>query len=131
MACPEPGCGGQLRRRFSPRFERHFYGCTEYNRTGCTGSIGAHRDGRPLGIPADGPTKEWRKKAHAALDPLWKEGHVSRGKAYRWLAKKLRVTGEVHIGEMGINDCRRAIAVVELFGYELRKEGNDVGNAAE
>jgi hypothetical protein len=67
------------------------------------------------GTPADKHTKEWRSKAHLAFDPIWKGGHMTRSEAYRWLARRMGSRKLVHIGELGINGCRRVIAVCTLF----------------
>jgi hypothetical protein len=42
----------------------------------------------------DGETHEARKAAHGAFDVLWKDGHISRKKAYRKLGKILKMTPE-------------------------------------
>lgn len=113
LACPEPGCGGRLVLR--PSKYGLFYGCERFPR--CKAAHGAHPDGRPLGIPADGVTKRARIRAHAAFDPLWmvdgvrgKEKRRARSRAYVWLARQLGIE-HVHMGELSIEDCDRVIAV--------------------
>lgn len=57
----------------------------------------------PLGSPAGPETRAARSEAHAAFDPLWRDGEMRRPEAYAWLA---RATGipreECHIGMMDI-----------------------------
>ncbi len=66
-----------------------------------------------MGTLANAELADYRKRAHAAFDPIWKEKRMSRHEAYRWLAKKLgiRMT-ECHIAMFEIEDCRRAIEAV-------------------
>ncbi len=97
-----PMCDGKLKRRFSKRYRRHFYGCVNFFETGCNGSIGCHPDGRPLGIPTNQEGKDWRKKAHEVFDLLWKEGGVTRKEAYYWMEHASGV-GIAHIGEMKLD----------------------------
>ena len=87
MTCPK--CGGTPKRtktRYGPRLD-------------CCGlwAWGEH----PL---ADAATHDARKKAHAAFDPIWRDGHMSRGKAYKMLAE-----------EMGLSrdDCHMKLMTAE------------------
>jgi ssDNA-binding Zn-finger/Zn-ribbon topoisomerase 1 len=122
--CPEEGCDGELIRRWSTKFSRHFFGCTNW--PNCKGGMGCHPDGTPLGIPADAATRKVRIKAHEVFDRLWKKpgGVMSRTKAYRWLAAQMKAQ-EVHIGQMDADECRRVIKIVrhhfpELVGSDER-----------
>lgn len=115
-------CGSPMELRKSPKYKSPFWGCTQFPK--CRGTHGAHPDGRPLGIPANRETKDARIRAHAAFDALWKEGHMSRRKAYAWLANKLNQT-EAHIGEMSIGECNR---VIEYVGRRLNKKSGDLGD---
>lgn len=81
----------------------------------CGRYVGSHRDGWPLGVPADKETRDARKAAHAAFDPIWKPptGHGYRREAYQWLAAALGRPGEeIHIGEMTAETARRVVTVV-------------------
>lgn len=116
VICAE--CGAPMVLRRSAKYPHPFYGCSNY--PACTGTHGAHPDGRPLGIPATKETKAWRIKAHDAFDRLWKEGHMSRGRAYRRLAR-LMGADEIHIGEADISTCRQVIDVSNEL-YEISME---------
>jgi len=112
MPCPEDSCTGTLRRKDS----RHglFYGCDQWRKTGCVGAIGCHPDGSPLGVPAKQSTRKTRMAAHAAFDPIWKDGPMSRSEAYAWLAIKMgRV--EVHMGEMSESECLEVISICAAY----------------
>lgn len=89
-----------------------FYGCSTYPK--CKAAHGAHPDGRPLGIPADKPTKDARIKAHEAFDQLWKSGRMRRGDAYRWLQTVLGLDKDsAHIGRFTIEQCNQLIEAVQ------------------
>jgi hypothetical protein len=64
--------------------------------------------------------REWKKKAHAVFDPLWKYGRMDRSEAYRWLAAELTLpSAECHIGMFDIDMCERVIwAVIGRVGVE-------------
>lgn len=112
--CPE--CGAKMTLRKTTKFSyknkapRLFYGCSRW--PDCSGIHGAHPDGRPLGFPADKPTKEARIRAHEAFDVLWKTGKYKRGEAYKMLAK-LMEREVVHFGEFDLNECEMAIRLLK------------------
>lgn len=62
---------------------------------------------------ANKPTREARKRAHAAFDPLWKSGQMKRGEAYKWLSEKLGK--QIHIGESDVETCNRVISEVTAY----------------
>ncbi|WP_158636418.1 zinc-finger-containing protein [Luteimonas marina] len=73
---------------------------------------------RPLGSLANAETREWRRRAHAALDAFWRDGGMSRSAAYRWMAKAMGLTkAEAHIGRMDPEACRQ---LIELIGRRER-----------
>ena len=78
----------------------------------CDAYVGCHQNTRkPLGTMANRETREWRKKAHAIFDPLWKTGRVSRGRAYGILRNKFK--REIHIGESDVKTCQAIIEYLE------------------
>lgn len=108
-------CGAPMVLRKSPKYPKPFWGCTKFPE--CRGTHGAHPDGRPLGIPANKETKEWRIKAHDAFDKLWRFAPIrfySRKEAYKFLAEKMGVE-EIHIGESDIETCKKIIEISENF----------------
>jgi hypothetical protein len=90
---------------------RKFYGCPNW--PACTGTHGAHPDGKPLGTPADDVTKAARIRAHEVFDRLWKgdAAAMSRADAYRLLAR-LMGRDEVHFGAFAAAECEEAIRVL-------------------
>lgn len=128
MNCPEDGCDGVMVLRYSSKYDRKFYGCSNYPR--CKATHGAHQDGRPLGIPADKETKRARIEAHAAFDKLWENAgefydppvrgrkakrrvmRIARSRAYAWLRDSLGMTeDECHIGRFDLDACVRVVMV--------------------
>ena len=60
---------------------------------------------------ANGELRAWKIKAHAALDPLWQGGMLTRRRAYERAAELMGLP-EVHIGEFDVEQCKRLIEVV-------------------
>jgi len=110
--------------RVASRKGRPFYGCPRWPR--CRGSHGAHKDGRPLGNPADEATRQARMRAHEAFDRLWcGRGHIVFGRttAYRWLREAMGVSeDEAHIACFDINQCERLIAIISETSPRLQRE---------
>ena len=79
----------------------------------CDAYVGTHGGKRkPLGRLADRRLRIWKKRAHAAFDPLWKKGDMTRSKAYRWLSERLDIDPEwCHIGMFGMRYCKKVVAV--------------------
>lgn len=85
----------------------------------CNAYVGTHKAGigwgngtRPKGTLADALTRDARKAAHAAFDPLWQRGDLSRRKAYAWLASALGLTvDQTHIGIFDVQTCMRTAAI--------------------
>lgn len=97
-----------------------FYGCSQWPK--CKATHGAHADGRPLGIPADGETRRARMDAHLMFDQLWQSNQfikrttMSRSAAYRWMQKTLNLTSdEAHIGRFTKEQCATLISAVRVF----------------
>ena len=126
LACPE--CGGRMWIKGS-RFGL-FYGCENF--PGCKGTHSAHADGRPMGVPGDGPTKIARHKAHRDFDRLWLGAdrlyttvhgrnrarakktiiRTARRRAYEWLAIQLGLGfDDCHIGNFDLETCQRVVEV--------------------
>jgi hypothetical protein len=87
-------------------YARSFWRCTR-----CDAYVGCHpRSDNPLGSPAGPETRKARSAAHAAFDPLWKGGGLSRSEAYKWLADQLgQAPGKTHISWMDAATARRVV----------------------
>lgn len=74
----------------------------------CDARVGCHNNTqRPLGTMANRELREWRMKAHAHIDPIWKTGQLSRGMVYKMLDDYFGF--EVHVGEADIKMCKKII----------------------
>lgn len=60
---------------------------------------------------ANAETRIWRTKAHAAFDPLWKSGNMTRDNAYRMISEKLQ--RKIHIAESDVETCKDIIAFIK------------------
>ena len=77
----------------------------------CDAYVGCHQNTRkPLGTMANAELRDWRKKAHAVIDPLWKDGKMKRSQVYSMLYREFG--REVHIGESDIETCKKIIELV-------------------
>lgn len=94
----------------------------------CQAWVGVHRGGKkPLGRLANKTLRTLKMQAHAAFDPLWKDGLIDRltlpkgveqmkdrNRAYLWLAFELGVApAQCHIGMFDEDRCRQVIEVCE------------------
>ncbi len=112
-ACPE--CGSDLILRESKKYKRIFWGCITFPK--CDSGHGAHQygelRGEPLGIPANKETKQWRMKAHAIFDKLWKDKLMSRKDAYKHLQLIMNIPKDIaHISMFNIDLCKKLIEVL-------------------
>ena len=89
----------------------------------CNAYVGVHKGtSRPLGILANAELREWKKKAHASFDPLWKTKLMTRREAYEWLAKQMGKSLEkCHIGMFDVSECEQVVDLVTQYNQRLRK----------
>jgi hypothetical protein len=92
-----------------------YVGCHDYNpRYGFTGT-------EPLGRLANFTLRQYKRQAHEAFDPIWKNGG-NRAKAYLWLAEQLGISQEeCHIGMFDMDLCKRTIKLCFSHGDEGRQ----------
>ena len=94
----------------------------------CDAWVGCHPNTtRPLGRLANAELRQWKMKAHAAFDPIWKarferkstidpayKKAMARGGRYKKLAELLGIPRhECHIGMFDVDRCQRAVQVCE------------------
>ena len=93
----------------------------------CDAYVGCHKGtSKPLGRLADRELRTWKKKAHSAFDPLWKTKQMTRGAAYRWLAKELNMSrADCHIGMMDVSQCKSVVGACTQNEKDQRQEGAD------
>ncbi|MCB2188620.1 MAG: DUF3268 family zinc-finger domain-containing protein [Deltaproteobacteria bacterium] len=69
----------------------------------------------PVGIPADGVTRRWRRIAHFYFDRTWRgpKAYMSRNQAYDALCKTMKLPPEqAHIGRFTKGQCRELVRVL-------------------
>jgi len=90
-----------------------FYGCDRYPE--CKGVHAAHQNsGKPMGIPANRETIEWRKKAHARFDPFVKKWFSNRREGYQFMQNMMGLSArEAHIGRFDIEKCKKLIEIID------------------
>lgn len=110
---PCPICGKMMLLRKDGKFSHgKWFACSDF--PACKGCHSAHKNGTPMGIPADPETRQWRRKTHSLFDQLWQTKKLSRKDAYAWLAQTLDLTREqCHIGSFDIETCKKAISALE------------------
>lgn len=113
-----PYCGGESVYTSS----REVYGGRDYGMIylcrPCNAYVGVHKSEPTvaLGRLANAELREWKKKAHAAFDPIWKNGHMDRTTAYAWLSEKLCIEKELcHIGMFDVIECKKVIQVCSQY----------------
>lgn len=88
----------------------------------CHAYVGCHpKSTAPLGRLANAELRLWRRRAHAAFDPIWKIGRITRSAAYMWLAGELGIAPEdTHIALFDVERCRSVVAICNE--YRQRKK---------
>lgn len=91
--------------------EKNFYRCEP-----CGAYVGCHPGTvTPLGGLANAELRRARSAAHAAFDPLWRDGTMKRRAAYQWLADGLGIDRrDCHIGHFDLATCERALELCAL-----------------
>lgn len=90
----------------------------------CDAYVGCHNNTcEPLGVMANKELRGWRKKAHNALDPLWKgKRYGMRSAVYNTIS--FDFVYDVHIGNTDIKQCQEIIAWCENKTHRIKYRGN-------
>ena len=105
-----PYCGNPAALVDSSVIFGHSYGMI-WQCQPCDARVGCH-DGSevPLGTLANGKLRRARREVHAAFDPLWRIGWLTRPKAYQWLGAQLKIPiEECHVGMFDLDRCAAAL----------------------
>lgn len=80
----------------------------------CDAYVGCHQNTIvPLGIMANAELRKWRMKAHNRIDPIWKNGDLTRKEVYQFL--KEHFGREIHIAGSDIETCKRIVAINKIY----------------
>lgn len=87
----------------------------------CDAYVGCHPGTtKPLGRLANAELRQWKQRAHAAFDPLWKRGSKQqrfkrRRDAYAWLANNMGLSGDAcHIGMFNVTQCKQVVDLCKV-----------------
>lgn len=88
-------------------YNKRFYRCSP-----CNAYVGCHSGTtKALGRLANAELRQAKIAAHAAFDPLWKNGRFqTRKQAYAWLSEKLKLARhDCHIGQFDVTRCNQVL----------------------
>lgn len=79
---------------------------------GCRAYVGLHPDtDLPLGTLADKRTRDARNACKKTFEAIWRDKHMSRTKAYAWLAEQMGISVDAcHFGLFEPEQCQAAEA---------------------
>ena len=83
----------------------------------CRASVGCHPKTKiPLGRLADWATRQLRSRAHNEFDLLWRNGYMSRDKAYKWLAQALEIdVTQCHLSQLSKDQLKDTITLTSTY----------------
>jgi hypothetical protein len=85
----------------------------------CGAYVGCHQNTeQPVGTFADKELRQARQAAHAAIDPVWKSGAMTRAEVYRRLSAVLG--WDVHVGMATLDQCRSIVETAQREFEESR-----------
>lgn len=112
VLCPYCGCEAEFvdsARVYRGKSYGMIYDCRP-----CDAYVGVHKGtDKPLGTLANRELRQMRMRAHAAFDPMWKRGTMSRRDAYGWMQRTFGMTAEqAHISRFGVAECERLLVAI-------------------
>lgn len=132
-----PYCGGSTEYVDSSVVYGRSYGMI-YRCSPCEAYVGVHKGtDKALGRLADAELREFKKKAHAAFNPIYESGLINtlypqsnrspRKKAYLWLSEQLGIPeDETHIGMMDVDQCRSVIVICNRVHGNNNNQDNGI-----
>ncbi|MCM1142780.1 MAG: DUF3268 family zinc-finger domain-containing protein [Muribaculum sp.] len=111
LSCPY--CGRPTALVDSSLIYGKSYDCKCYYCEPCQAWVGCHKGSyKAMGRLANKELRALKHQAHEAFDPIWKEGHLPRTKAYELLSVAFGLPIEqTHIGMFDEDMCRKVINV--------------------
>lgn len=117
--------GDRVYGRTGPWSNMRFWYCAP-----CKAWVGCHKRNskygfigdEPMGRLADYELRRAKRILHSVFDPLWKHKWMSRGVAYKALAKAMGLPAkDCHIGYFDLNQCREAYVAVHNIRMGLSR----------
>lgn len=122
--CRLPGALRNARQVYGRDIQKGGKGALIWCCEACDTRVGCHpRTKVPLGSMADAETRAWRKAAHAAFDPLWRNRSMRRSAAYALLADCIGTPqDQTHIGLFDVDRCKQVIAAMAWHRRDMRED---------
>jgi len=95
----------------------------------CDAYVGVH-DGssKAKGRLANKELRKVKIEAHKYFDMIWKQGHLKRTDAYKWLSTRLGIPSEhTHIGMFDVETCEMVVFSAKQLLNDLRRLDLDMG----
>ena len=110
-----PYCGG--RTTLAPGREYTANSATVWVCVPCYAWVGTYKGTTTaIGRIANKELREARWYAYYYFDTIWINGHMTKSRAYKWLAKQLRIPQkDCRIGWLDLKQCNKAIEVSKKF----------------
>lgn len=106
--------GDVIYPRRNDLYQQKFWLCAP-----CDAFVGTHKNSpryAPLGRLANAGLRKAKQQAHAAFDPIWRNGDMVRQDAYGWLAEVLDIpVAQCHIGMFDESGCQRVVDVCRNY----------------
>lgn len=94
----------------------------------CDSYVGTHDDGTALGRLANKELRNAKKQAHYWFDKIWKDKHLKRSEAYKWLSEKLNLPSKyTHIGMFSVKTCNDVIFYSKQVLKDISQIDKDFG----
>lgn len=125
------GCGTKVEARLTGGKEiyphrQDLYVLPFWKCDACGNFVGCHHKTgnptQPLGCIPTPEIKEYRKKIHAALDPLWERGGYGRKEIYRIVTERMGGKHRFHTAQIrSVEEARQVLEIVEKLQKEKSK----------
>lgn len=120
-----PYCGNPTKLVDDSKIYGQSYGSKCYVCEPCGAWVGCHKNSdKALGRVANKELRRLKHQAHEAFDPIWKEGHLSRQKAYQILSESFGLPIEqTHIGMFDEQLCKKVIEYSNVILNQIQNNG--------
>ena len=111
----EEATGADIYPRIPRLAQKRFWRCPT-----CLGYVGSHRDGKPLGCIPTPELRRARSMIRDILDPIWKQGLISRNELYSRVSEALGIRTGFHTAEIrSIGEARDAYRAIRRIRRDL------------
>lgn len=128
-------CGKEVKARLTTGLETyphapHTFNLPFWKCDHCNNFVGCHHKGgdktKPLGCIPTFKIKQFRKKIHSVLDPLWKKKLAKRKDIYDFLTANLG--HDYHTGEIrSVSEAKKVLHLLDKFKNQLKESREKTG----